>query len=168
MTLSDAEIERWSRQIILPEVGGAGQARLLAAHAAVNGTDASAIFAATLLERAGMRITSGRTTASLFDVRIVLDTGAVVLGVADGKVGLVVSRPCEVCLPLDLFARSRPRGSDGPAIGLAVGALAAAEALRATLSRPHEGRLHRLDLDSGLPTTIPLAASGCAACGGRQ
>ena len=35
MTLSEQQIERWARQIILPEVGGRGQARLLGASAAV-------------------------------------------------------------------------------------------------------------------------------------
>src|SRR6185295_12008918 len=55
MTLSEQQIERWARQIILPEVGGRGQARLLAATAAVAGTGGAARFARELLERAGLR-----------------------------------------------------------------------------------------------------------------
>jgi adenylyltransferase/sulfurtransferase len=54
MALSDAQIERYSRQILLPEVGGRGQERLLATRVAVRGTGPAAITAATLLGRAGI------------------------------------------------------------------------------------------------------------------
>ncbi|MBY0519499.1 MAG: HesA/MoeB/ThiF family protein [Sphingomonas sp.] len=37
MALSDAQLDRYARQLILKEIGGAGQARLLAAHVAVIG-----------------------------------------------------------------------------------------------------------------------------------
>jgi adenylyltransferase/sulfurtransferase len=37
MTLSDAELDRFARHIILPQIGGAGQAKLKAAHVAVIG-----------------------------------------------------------------------------------------------------------------------------------
>jgi hypothetical protein len=52
--LSDAQIERYSRQILLHEVGGHGQARLLGARVAVAGADRAAALAATLLGRAGI------------------------------------------------------------------------------------------------------------------
>jgi ThiF family len=52
--LSDAQIERYSRQILLPEVGGRGQERLLAARVALAGTGDAAAVAATLLGRAGI------------------------------------------------------------------------------------------------------------------
>jgi adenylyltransferase/sulfurtransferase len=54
MTLTDAQVERYSRQIILPAVGGRGQARLLAARVALAGTGPVAAAAATLLARAGV------------------------------------------------------------------------------------------------------------------
>ena len=52
--LSDAQIERYGRQILLPEVGGRGQERLLAARVAVAGAGPAAVTAVTLLGRAGV------------------------------------------------------------------------------------------------------------------
>ncbi len=52
--LTDAQIERYGRQIILPEVGGRGQERLLAARVAVAGAGPAATLAVTLLGRAGV------------------------------------------------------------------------------------------------------------------
>lgn len=52
--LSDAQIERYSRQIVLPEVGAAGQQRLLATSAVVLGAGALAATAARYLVGAGI------------------------------------------------------------------------------------------------------------------
>jgi len=54
--LTDQQLERYSRQILLPEVGGRGQERLLAATVVVAGTDAATGVAAALLGRAGIGI----------------------------------------------------------------------------------------------------------------
>jgi adenylyltransferase/sulfurtransferase len=54
MPLSDAQIDRYSRQIILPEVGGRGQERLLAARVALRGVGAMAATAARYLTGAGI------------------------------------------------------------------------------------------------------------------
>ena len=56
MALSEAQIRRYSRHILLPDVGGTGQARLLAATVSIDlsaGTPA-AIAAATYLAAAGI------------------------------------------------------------------------------------------------------------------
>ena len=52
--LTDAQIERYGRQILLPEVGGRGQERLLASRVAVAGAGPAAVAAVTLLGRAGL------------------------------------------------------------------------------------------------------------------
>ena len=65
MTLTDEQVERYSRQILLPEVGGRGQARLLGARVALAGSDEAAGVAATLLGRAGVgTLTSWRRPRS--------------------------------------------------------------------------------------------------------
>ena len=58
MTLSARERARYARQLLLPQLGEAGQARLLAARVhAPRGADASALSVASeYLERAGMRV----------------------------------------------------------------------------------------------------------------
>ena len=54
MPLSDAQIERYSRQIVLPEIGGRGQQRLLAATVAIAGCGPLAATAARYLVGAGI------------------------------------------------------------------------------------------------------------------
>jgi hypothetical protein len=52
--LTDSQIERYSRQIVLPEVGGRGQERLLAARAAIVGRGEAVLFCAAYLAAAGV------------------------------------------------------------------------------------------------------------------
>lgn len=54
MTLSDAQIDRYSRQIVLPEIGGAGQQRLLTARVAVAGAGELAATVVRYLAGAGV------------------------------------------------------------------------------------------------------------------
>jgi len=195
--LTDAQVERYSRQILLPEVGARGQTRLLAARVTLAGRGEAAVAAATLLGRAGVgaldlvrgplrlpdlspdcRLESSPTDASsAADVFVALDDGAdvgpralatgrpLVLGwSADTRVTVatLLGRPCAACV-----ARDADRHAAGPA-ALALGALTAAETLRALLDPPHEGRLIRLDLANGRGGTARLeTTAGCAVCAGR-
>ena len=54
MTLTDRQIELYSRQIILRELGGTGQRRLLASSCIVLGNDSSASYVASYLAGAGV------------------------------------------------------------------------------------------------------------------
>lgn len=67
-TLSDAQVERYSRQIVLREIGGAGQARLLATSVLLLGGGPLAEMAALYLAGAGIgRIALFQATDSLAD-----------------------------------------------------------------------------------------------------
>src|SRR3546814_224396 len=52
--ISDAELDRYARQIILPQFGGAGQAKLKASHVAVIGAGGVGCPAITYLAAAGI------------------------------------------------------------------------------------------------------------------
>jgi molybdopterin-synthase adenylyltransferase len=52
--LSDSQIDRYSRQIVLPEIGSRGQERLLAARVAVRGGGDAALVCASYLSGAGV------------------------------------------------------------------------------------------------------------------
>lgn len=54
MSLSDAELDRYARQIILPAFGGAGQAKLKTAHIAIIGAGGIGCPAITYLAAAGV------------------------------------------------------------------------------------------------------------------
>lgn len=55
LPLSDSDVERYSRQVIVPEVGAAGQAKLLAASVAVAGNRLGVAQASRYLAASGMR-----------------------------------------------------------------------------------------------------------------
>lgn len=54
MPLSDSQIERYCRQIVLPEIGSRGQERLLDAVVSIFGEDDAALVCATYLAAAGI------------------------------------------------------------------------------------------------------------------
>src|SRR5262245_10286199 len=90
--LTDAQVERYSRQVILPEVGGRGQARLLGARVALAGDGPAAGTAATLLGRAGvgtLALIDGPAALPELapDCRLVRDPGAAVDVAVDLRVG---------------------------------------------------------------------------------
>jgi molybdopterin-synthase adenylyltransferase len=83
VTLTEAQIRRYARHVLLPDVGGAGQARLLGATAIVDLAvdSAAAIVAATYLAAAGVGtvfLVGGDRPATPADV-----AGGIALGVRD-------------------------------------------------------------------------------------
>jgi hypothetical protein len=177
VTLAEADVERWSRQILLPEVGGRGQARLLASRVAVTGSGPAAETAAILVERAGPAVVGAGAAA---DLRIALvDDGAPLAGDAPLVAGILsasrlvvatlVGRPCAACLPAGAIPPSPAPSSLPPALAapaaLLAGALVATEALRVLLDAPTAGRLHVLDLAGGAPEVTAVRPSpGCPRC----
>jgi hypothetical protein len=173
--LTDAQIERWSRQILLPDVGGRGQARLLAARVAMAGGGPDAVHAADLLRRAGVTVAPAVVDADvLVDLdddrprsaaRTPLVRGR--LAGAAGSVTTLVGRPCGLCAPVDpIVAPSTGRILAAPAARV-LAALVAAEVLRVLLAPPVAGRRQAFDLLAGTFTGERLAGGGCVACGAQ-
>ena len=166
--LSDALVERYSRQILLPEVGGRGQERLCAARVTVTGGGEAAAFAATLLRGAGatVLVEAGSpdelrlTTVATAGVRARFHATAAVVATLPGM-------PCVACVPVRHLVLPHP-GPAAAAIALAqaTGALAAAETLRLVLGLATDGRVRTIDVAHDDPTGVPLARTpGCARCG---
>ena len=181
--LSDAQIERWSRQIILPEVGGRGQLRLMAARVALLGDGPLATCAADLLERAGVPVTRA---GSPDDAELLVDLGAGEspstalarralergvplvrgrLGNGGGTVDTLVGRPCGLCLSEELLPPGPTFEALAAPAAQALAALVAAEALRVLLIGTAGGRRQRVDLGGGRFVGEALDSPGCAACG---
>ena len=164
--LTDAQVERWSRQIVLPEVGARGQERLLAARVAVHGDGAAAATATTLLAGAGLTLGGGpgADVAVVFAADRIGSTPAVVglLG-ARVVVATLLRGSCLACfadaIPGDA---APPRGTHAAA--MALGALAANEALRVLLTAPTRSRLTILDVDRGTAVVKEIEPVGCRLC----
>jgi hypothetical protein len=179
--LSDDQIERWSRQILLPEVGGRGQLRLLEARVGVTGGGPGAARCVDLLERAGVRVADGVPDG--VDVLVDLDADdrsgavlarrAVALGVplirgrhagAGATVETLVGRPCGCCVSAERASAGGDPDGLAATAEQAWAALLAAEVLATLLEPPSRGRRQRFDLSRGDFTGGPLVADGCAVC----
>lgn len=155
MLLSDEQIDRYSRQIILPEVGGRGQQRLLAAHVAVAGAAAGVEWAAVYLAAAGvgrLTVAGGRDLAARLgdlnaDVRVIAAAGdgalapdVAVLAAAGGEAlaglgrvplvafgagGVTVARPDDAGSPCAACAVDLAGGADLPPTAVAAAATVA-------------------------------------------
>ncbi|MGE0190647.1 MAG: ThiF family adenylyltransferase [Planctomycetota bacterium] len=125
------DVERYARQVVLPEVGVAGQRRLLDAEVVVTGSGLAARTAARYLAAAGVTV---RRRAGP-GVEVVLPDATRIGPGADGGALVVGMRPQDAC------AVDAPRG----AIGVALGALVADEVQR-RLVQPEPTRRASLDL----------------------
>jgi hypothetical protein len=179
MTLRDADVDRWSRQILLPGVGGRGQQRLLAARvglAPLRRPHPIADGVEDLLRRAGVAVLTGAAASDL-DLLIDLtgdagDAGPagvpLVRGVCRGAAASVltlVGRPCGRCVSPDSLPEDDPSAERlQGAAEAACAALVAAEVLHTLLEAPHTGRRQRIDLRRGTFAGEPVATAGCPRC----
>jgi hypothetical protein len=165
--LSDEQVERYSRQILLAEVGGRGQERLLAARVVVHGDGPTAGFAASLLAAAGVGVACDREMVGPFAIDAGAGTVVARTGDARTMVATLVGRPCVQCLPETVWGGSTDEWHDANvADQQVVAALVAAETLRVILGLAEGGRVRVVDVARGVFTNRPVpATSGCAACG---
>jgi hypothetical protein len=183
--LSDAQIERWSRQIILPEVGGRGQLRLMAARVALLGDGPAATFASDLLARAGVPVERARCPddadllvdlaadepSSTALARRAVERGVPLVrgrvGSGGGTVDTLVGQPCGLCLAAEAWPSGPIVEALAAPAAQALAALVAAEVLRVLLVGTPGGRRQRVDLGGGRFAGDLLDSPGCAACGAR-
>jgi hypothetical protein len=162
VTLADDLVERYSRQILLPEVGGRGQERLCATTVEIAGDTDLGDVAADLLAAAGLRVVRSEAPDGLV---IGFDARRAVLARRNATHAVVVTavgRPCRRCA--DRVLPPLPAGETSPASAQLAGALAAAEALRVALGLATGGRVHTIDLASGRFGAQALATPPCPAC----
>jgi len=193
--LSDAQIERWSRQILVADVGGRGQERLCAARVEVVGSAGPAAFTAELIERAGPPVRLVDRPSGTADVVVVWATNAwrdtagvgeetvpvtvqrrvsplAVLGDVRGAAAVVTavtSAPCVACVAAPA-SELDGSSADAPLARVATraaAALAASEVVRLLVVPGAGGRTHRLDLAAGVFTAdAARAGADCPVCGG--
>ncbi|HUB07010.1 MAG TPA: hypothetical protein VMB50_08415 [Myxococcales bacterium] len=127
--LDEAQIQRYARQLLLPEVGGAGQERLLAARVALGAHGEAAETCGRYLEAAGVGLGA---------------SGLAVGGIENperwtlGEVGAAwapPAGPCPACLAAALHALPAPPPWARSAVAQAAGALAASQLLLQILGR---------------------------------
>jgi len=147
MALSDRQIERYSRQIIVPGIGGRGQERLLAATLAITGETADLDMPLAYLAGAGIGTILVETAGGIsIDPRLIADLGDLN---EDSRVAAMTAAPP---MPIDCSIIL---------IGSANALKTARGAIDRTAGRPVV--LVRLDAP---PRIASLAATPCPLCAG--
>lgn len=164
MTLEDDVVDEFSRHVLMPEIGPAGQARLLETRVVLAGDGLARSLVHDLLARSGLRVVDAAG-----DVAVVLGRTPdaalprpAIVGWGDDDLlhaAALTSRPCPACVALpDVSAPTSP---------LAAQALAAlvttALVLRIVADEGPSNEV-RLDLRSGRLETEPLRGPGCGRC----
>ncbi len=179
--LTDDQIERFSRHILLPEVGGKGEERLLASSVVVSGDGAAAECCAAYLAAAGVgRVVWNGDAAPLFledraqrgdgPFELAVELGArgpealqFVRAGLSGETGTLARGPCRDCLEL---AVPMAPFTERPELGAVAGSLAATESLLALVRvEGLGGRV--LALDAGRGKATQRTPPRCAKCEGR-
>lgn len=155
--LSDAQIDRYSRQIILPEIGARGQARLLSATAALRTAQPLSSFLLRYLLGAGIGRLTMWTTAASADAREWIDDTARLN--PDCQVDLQARESAD-----DWLADTRP--TVVIVAGASVSETAAVNSACVQAGTPLIWG-HAVGTRATLAVFDPTHASGCYACFGR-
>jgi hypothetical protein len=153
---SDEEIRRYSRQILLREVGGAGQERLLRARPRLCAAGVAGEVAAEYLRRAGVRgleiAGPGGGGLSL----VALEEGAPLWAACDDLLGEV---GCGCACACAIAARS-----GAPELEFAVGSLLALETLKRLLGVSPLASQEVLRLDLAVPELLSRRTAAPCGC----
>jgi hypothetical protein len=127
--LSAPSIQRFARQLLLPEIGMSGQELLATAQVAVGGDSLAAITARDYLARAGVGAAAPEVQdeESQADVRFALSEVGFAWSAREGL--------CEDCLRAFVDGLPKPPPSERAAVAMAAGALAASQLMLAPLGR---------------------------------
>jgi len=151
--LTEAQVERFSRQILLPEVSGPGQERILAARVALRGDGPAFQAAAAYLSASGVAAVAADPLAAW-----------VVDGVGAGRAG--AGLPCGDCLVAWFAAQPRPPPAMAPAAALSAGATASAQILLEIADPARASRPFAQLVYPSASRVRPEAVPGCSRCGG--
>jgi len=164
MTLGDDVIDEYSRHILVPEIGPAGQARLLATRVLLVGDGSGTPLLHELLERSGFRVVDAHGDVAMFlAVRPDPDAprpSVVCWGERDVLHATTLgSHPCPACVTLP------PTLLPGSPLAMQALAVLATQALAVRIVAPTIPSSDlRLDLTSGRLETESLMGGGCARC----
>jgi hypothetical protein len=153
--LTEAQVTRYARQLLLPEIGGLGQEAILSARVSLRGTGAALEAAALYLSAAGVAAVASEEHASW-----------VVDGVGAGRAG--GGLPCGDCLATWFGAQPRPPPSRAPAAALAAGAAASAEILLQIVDPTRAKRPFAVRVTPDAAVVHPSPSRGCPRCAGPR
>jgi hypothetical protein len=142
MPLTESQIQRYARHILLPEVGGVGQERLLATGVRVRGESMVVELAGDYLSAAGLQVDAHSGSG----LGLKTDAGGVTVRAREGALE-VRSSACLVCLGL-------PSGPLSLEDGCIAATLAASELLVRVLGL-HEGN-RAFRVEHGRLSTLPF------------
>jgi hypothetical protein len=126
--LSPGRIQRYVRQILLPEIGKAGQERLAAASFDLPGDRLAVATARDYLDRAGLG--EGRAP----DRTVAVPSG-LAFALSDRGFAWSTGSPCERCLRAWTASLPEPPFPEREALAMAMGSLAASQLMLAPLGR---------------------------------
>jgi hypothetical protein len=143
MTLSDTDLERYARHVIVPGVGSSGQARLLAARVEIAGQPRAVDTCRRYLERSGVCVVTPEAGGHRPDCLIAVGVDSIADAVLERWGSLErpllwsALRPAKILRGyLDSYAghRPTPRADTTPEPPAALSAIAAADAAGLTLA----------------------------------
>ncbi|MHB1847156.1 MAG: hypothetical protein ACYCWW_20215 [Deltaproteobacteria bacterium] len=139
MTRTAAQDERHSRQILVPEIGARGQARLLSAQVEVRLSGAASVAGRALsgyLEAAGVELAPG-ARVRVASPELADRSDRFVLGASAAAWASLEGGPCGLCLAEAVSLAQAPQAELAGAASFAAGAALAAQLLLA-LAGEHE------------------------------